>query len=72
MSNKFLICDICKGTDSKKIIKELKKIDPDCEIVIGCHNLCGIGRAKPFVIFNSKPIIKDTIEEVVLELNKQI
>lgn len=70
--NKFLICDKCAGTDVKKTIIELKKLDPNCEIIIGCHNICGIGRTKPFVIFNKRPIIGNSLEEIILELKKII
>lgn len=70
--NKFLICDKCAATDIKKITVELKKLDSNCEIIIGCHNICGIGRTKPFVIFNNRPIIGNSIEEVITELKKLI
>lgn len=70
--NRFYICDICKGTDLKKLSSELKKLDPNCEIVVGCHNLCGIGRSKPFVIFNNKPIIANNIDELIKTLSKII
>lgn len=70
--NKFLICDKCKGTDLKKLTEELKKLDPTCEIVVGCHNICGIGRTKPFVIFNNRPVIASSIIELITELKKLI
>ena len=63
--SKYKICDKCKGFDYKKIISEIKKIDNAAEFEIGCQNFCGVGRTKPFVILNNKPIIADNINELI-------
>ena len=55
--NKVGICDKCRAVNYKSIIEKLKQIDPNIEINVGCQNMCGIGRTKPFVILNHKPII---------------
>ena len=62
---KYKICDKCKGFDYKKLINEIKKIDKDAEFEIGCQNFCGIGRTKPFIIINNKPVIADNINELI-------
>jgi len=66
--NKLGICDKCKAVNYKNIINQIKMLDPNIEINIGCQNMCGVGRMKPFVILNHKPIIgnneKDLIEQI--------
>ena len=52
MSNEFRICDKCKATNVESLTKKLKEIDNNASIIIGCQNLCGIGRTKSFAIVN--------------------
>lgn len=72
MSNEFRICDKCKATNIKTLIPKLKLIDPNANIIIGCQNLCGIGRNKSFVIFNHIPIIAENESELIIEITKKI
>ena len=71
--NKVGICDKCRAVNYKTIIEKLKQIDSNIEINVGCQNMCGIGRDKPFVILNHKPIVgndeKDLIEKISISLN---
>lgn len=59
------MCDKCKGTNLQSLVPKLKEIVPDAEFDIRCHNLCGIGRSKPFVIINHIPVIANTEEELL-------
>lgn len=70
MSNIFKVCDRCKGTNLNTLIPKLKKLDKNAIIKIGCQNLCGIGRSKPFVIVNNIPII-ETNEDLLVEKVKE-
>ncbi|MDD2469901.1 MAG: DUF1450 domain-containing protein [Bacilli bacterium] len=63
--NEFKLCDICEAVNSESLIKRLKEIDPEAEIVVGCQGFCGIGATKPFVIVNGMPAIADTEDEVI-------
>lgn len=72
MSNEFRICDRCKATNIKTLIPKLKLIDPSANIIIGCQNLCGIGRNKSFAIFNHIPIIAENESELIMEITKKI
>ena len=67
MSQQIQICDRCKAIKIEDI-EYVKKTYSDCNIQVGCCNLCGIGRSKPFVIYNHVPIIADTFEEVIKKL----
>ncbi len=72
MNNEFRICDKCKATNIKSLVQKLKLIDPDANIIIGCQNLCGIGRNKSFVIFNHIPIITENEDELIKEITKKV
>lgn len=72
MNHEFRICNKCKGTDIKTLVPKLKEIDPDANIIIGCQNLCGIGRNKSFVILNHVPIIAESENELIIEITKKI
>lgn len=72
MNYEFQICDKCKGTNKKTLIPKLKEMVPEANIIIGCANLCGIGRNKSFVILNHVPIIADTEEELIKKVRQQI
>jgi len=63
--NEFKVCDICEAVNSESIIKRLKEIDPQAEVIVGCHGFCGIGATKPFVIVNGIPAIATTEDEVI-------
>ena len=65
------ICDKCKATHSNLLLVKLKEIFPDAKIILGCQNMCGIGRNKPFVIINDKPIIADNDNELIERIIKQ-
>lgn len=70
--NKFNICDKCRGTNIKTLISKLKKLDSNATINIGCQNVCGIGRTKPFVICNDRLIVADTEEELIEKVKQAI
>lgn len=72
MNNEFRVCDKCKGTNIKTLIPKLKEIDSDASIIVGCQNLCGIGRTKSFVIMNHIPIIADNEEMLIAEIEKKL
>ena len=72
MSNEFQICDKCKGTNIKTLIPKLKLIDSSANIIVGCQNLCGIGRTKSFAIVNHIPVIAETENELIEKIEKQI
>jgi len=72
MRNRIKICDRCKGTNVKTLAPKIKEIDPHAEIQIGCHNFCGIGQTKSFLILNHKPIIADNEKELLEKLKKSL
>ncbi|MCI9234280.1 MAG: DUF1450 domain-containing protein [Bacilli bacterium] len=72
MSNEFRICNKCKGTNIKTLLLKLKEIDSEAKIIIGCQNLCGIGRNKSFVILNHIPIIAENESQLIIEVTKKI
>lgn len=66
----YKICDKCKGVDINSLQKRILEIDPQAKFDIRCHNLCGIGRNKPFVILGFQPIIADTETELVEKIKE--
>ena len=72
MSNEFRICNQCRGVNVTSLEKKLKEMDPNAKILIGCQNVCGIGRTKPFVIVNHKLVVGNTEEEVLEQVKKEI
>ncbi len=72
MNHEFRICDKCKATNIKTLIPKLKLIDPNATIIIGCQNLCGIGRNKSFAILNHIPIIAENEDELITKIKNQI
>lgn len=66
----YKICDKCKGVSVSSLKKEIQKIDREATFDIRCHNLCGIGRTKPFVIVGHIPIIADTEEELIQKIKE--
>ena len=70
--NKIGICDKCKAVNYKLIMKEIKKLDREVQFVIGCQNMCGIGRNKPFVILNHKPVIGDNEQDLINKIKDML
>lgn len=70
--NEFKVCDICAAVNSESMIKRLKEIDPEAEIIVGCHGFCGIGATKPFAIINGIPAIAETEDEVILKVKEML
>jgi len=70
--NEFKVCDICAAVNSESMIKRLKEIDPEAEIIVGCHGFCGIGATKPFVIVNGIPAIATTEDEVIDKVKEML
>lgn len=70
--NEFRICDKCKKTNASSLSQKLKELDPDAKIMIGCQNLCGIGRTKSFVIVNHIPIYAEDEKELIEKVKKSI
>lgn len=72
--NEFKICDICNEEYVLELEQELKKIDENAVIAVGCHGLCGIGASMVFVIVNGIPVTGDSVMEVInkvkVEINK--
>lgn len=69
--DKIEICNQCKMMKDS-YIEEVKKKYPEIEIKVGCCNLCGIGRTKPFLLYNHIPIIGETFDEVLEKLEERI
>ena len=44
--NEFKTCDKCRGFDSEELIKRLKEIDSNANIVVACQSMCAIGAKK--------------------------
>ncbi len=70
--NRFGICHKCKAVDYKILENKLKQIDCNAFIDIRCHNICGIGRTKPFVIVNHIPVIADNIDDLLVKVSEMI
>lgn len=70
--NEFRICDKCRGTNMESLVPKLKEIDSDAKIVIGCQNMCGIGRTKAFAILNHIPVIANNEEELLRTIKERI
>jgi uncharacterized protein YuzB (UPF0349 family) len=70
--NEFKVCDICAAVNSESMIRRLKEIDPEAEIIVGCHGFCGIGATKPFVIVNGIPAIATTEDEVIDKVKEML
>ena len=69
--NIIKVCNKCKATNLKTLLPKLEKIS-DVKIIIGCHNLCGIGRMKNFCILNNIPIIADNENELIEKINAKL
>ncbi len=63
--NEFRICDKCKATNIDSLVPKLKELDPEAKLMIGCQNMCGIGRTKSFAIVNHIPIIADDEQQLL-------
>lgn len=70
--NEIRICDKCKGFNYQNIIKSIKELDNNANIMIGCQNFCGIGRTKAFIILNNIPIIADNETELLIKIKEKI
>lgn len=69
---KIKVCDKCKGTNIETLIPKLKEHYPDVEIIIGCHNMCGIGRSKLVAILDNKPLIVDSEEGLIKKIGETL
>ena len=72
MKNEFRICNICKAVNSQSLEKRLKEIDSEATINIGCQNVCGIGRSRPFVIVNHRLVVAETEDELINKVKEQL
>ncbi len=72
MQNIFKTCDICDAINIKTLIPKIKEIDQEAIIEIGCQNFCGIGRTRPFVLLNGRPIIANNEEELISKIKEKI
>lgn len=72
MKNEFRICNLCRGVPFKELEKRLKELDPNATIHVGCQNVCGIGRTKPFVIVNKKLIIDEHLDTLIEKVKQEI
>lgn len=66
------ICDKCAATNIKTLIPKLKQLDTRIEIKLGCQNMCGVGRTKPFAIINSKSITAKTEDELIEKIKEEM
>lgn len=69
---KIKVCDKCKGTNIKTLLPKLKDNYPALEILVGCHNMCGIGRSKLVVLLDNKMVVVDTEEELLKTIDKSV
>lgn len=72
MSNEFRICDRCKAINIKTLVPKLKQLDSRATIQIGCQNVCGIGKTKPFAIVNHIPIIAESEVGLIERIKENI
>lgn len=70
--NQFKICDKNKLSSVEGFVTKLKEIDANAEVIIGCQNICGICRTKPFTIVNGMPIIADTEDDLILKIKEKV
>lgn len=64
------ICDKCKGFDINKVKKALNENFSDIRYEVGCNNMCGIGRDKVVIIVDDRPVIANSINELVDKIKK--
>lgn len=69
--NQFKICDKNKLSSVDGFVKKLKEIDSSAEVIVGCQNICGICRTKPFTIVNGMPIIANTEDELISKIKEK-
>ena len=72
MNNEFRICNICKAVNFKSLEKRLKELDSEATINIGCQNVCGIGRSRPFVIVNHRLVVAENEDELINKVKEII
>ena len=72
LKNEFKVCDKCKGTNLQTLIPKLEKLDPESNIIVGCHSYCGPGRDFPFVFLNNKPIQGLDESELIDKIEKSL
>lgn len=72
MNNEFRICNICKAVNFKSLEKKLKELDSEATINIGCQNVCGIGRSRPFVIVNHRLVVAENEDELINKVKEII
>lgn len=72
MNNEFRICNICAAVNADSLEKKLRQLDPEAKIIIGCQNVCGIGRMKPFVIVNHKLVVSNNEDEVIEKVKQEL
>ena len=70
--NKIGICDKCKSINYRSIVKKIRQLDSNIRVIVGCQNMCGIGRKKPFVILNNKPIIGENEEDLIKKIKDML
>lgn len=64
-----MIVKVCPKCKTKEVIEELKQKNIDLKIE--CIQFCGVGRNKYVAIINNIPIIKDTKEEFLKEVDSK-
>jgi len=70
--NEFKICDICQKDQATTLKPKLEELDPNANIIVGCHGFCAIGATKEFCIVNGVPVIADTEDDLIEAVKEKI
>lgn len=66
------VCNKCKGTNIETLLPKLENLDTEKEIEVGCYRFCGIGFLKPVALVDNMPVIAETEDSLIEEIEKRI